>query len=70
MGLFPDNFVEVISGKNEHQESEQWHDSTLVNTKLSIRHSYQVKKNEKAHVRKSLDSRNVHPSNISGKTTF
>ncbi|XP_032670452.1 uncharacterized protein LOC116843802 [Odontomachus brunneus] len=65
VGLFPDNFVEVIGGKNEHQESDQWHDSTSVSTKLSIRHSHQVKKSEKAHVRKSLDSRNVHPSNIS-----
>ncbi|XP_011148601.1 SH3 domain-containing kinase-binding protein 1-like isoform X1 [Harpegnathos saltator] len=66
VGLFPDNFVDVIGAKNEHQEQEQWYDSaSQLNTKSSIRHSYQMKKSEKAHVRKSLDSRNVHPSNIS-----
>lgn len=65
MGLFPDNFVEVINAKNEPQEQEQWHETSSIGTKS--RHSHQVKKSEKAHVRKSLDSRNVHPSNISGK---
>lgn len=64
MGLFPDNFVEMITAKNEEQE--QWHE-TSVTVKSSIRHSHQIKKSEKAHVRKSLDSRNAHPSNISGK---
>lgn len=69
MGLFPDNFVETIGTKNESQEQEsQWtHDVTSVSAKSSIRHSHQVKKTEKAHVRKSLDARNTHTSNISGK---
>lgn len=68
MGLFPDNFVEVIGTKNEPQEQEsQWHETTSMSAKSSIRHSHQVKKVEKAHVRKSLDARNVHSSNISGK---
>lgn len=68
MGLFPDNFVEMIGMKNESQEQEsQWHETTSMSAKSSIRHSHQVKKVEKAHVRKSLDTRNVHSSNISGK---
>lgn len=69
MGLFPDNFVEMLGGvKNESQEQEsQWHETTSLSAKSSIRHSHQVKKVEKAHVRKSLDTRNVHSSNISGK---
>jgi len=69
VGLFPDNFVEVIDMKNESQEQEsQWHETTL-SAKSSIRqrHSHQVKKVEKAHVRKSLDTRNIHSSNISGE---
>lgn len=61
VGLFPDNFVEIINTKNEEQET------TSTSAKSSIRHSQQVKKSEKAHVRKSLDSRGAHPSNISGK---
>lgn len=53
--------------KNESQEQEsQWHETTS-SVKSNIRHSHQVKKVEKAHVRKSLDTRNVHSSNISGK---
>ncbi|XP_020286922.1 SH3 domain-containing kinase-binding protein 1-like [Pseudomyrmex gracilis] len=66
VGLFPDNFVEVIGVKNENQDQDsQWHEVTSVSGKSSIRHSHQVKKSEKAHVRKSLDTRNVHSSNIS-----
>lgn len=66
VGLFPDNFVEIIGMKNESQEQEsQWHEITSLNTKSSARHSHQLKKIEKAHVRKSLDTRNVHSSNIS-----
>ncbi|XP_072760267.1 uncharacterized protein [Anoplolepis gracilipes] len=65
VGLFPDNFVEAIGAKNESQEQEsEWH-KTSVSAKSSARHSYQVKKIEKAHIRKSLDTRNVHSSNIS-----
>lgn len=71
MGLFPDNFVEIIGMKNESQEQEsQWHEITSLNTKSSARHSHQLKKIEKAHARKSLDTRNVHSSNISGKITY
>ncbi|KAM0735364.1 SH3 domain-containing kinase-binding protein 1 [Formica fusca] len=66
VGLFPDNFVEIIGVKNESQEQEsQWHEITLLSAKSSARHSHQVKKMEKAHVRKSLDTRNAHSSNIS-----
>ncbi|KYM96009.1 SH3 domain-containing kinase-binding protein 1 [Cyphomyrmex costatus] len=68
VGLFPDNFVEVIGTKNESQEQatqHQWFEMTLLGTKSSIRHSPQVKKVEKAHIRKSLDTKNVHSSNIS-----
>lgn len=67
MGLFPDNFVEVIGAKNESQEQEsQWHETS--SAKSSIRHSHQItKKVEKAHVRKSLDTRNILSSNISGE---
>ncbi|KAG5339647.1 RAB8A protein, partial [Acromyrmex charruanus] len=64
VGLFPDNFVEMIGTKNESQEQEsQWHETTSLSAKSSIRH--QVKKVEKAHIRKSLDTRNIHSSNIS-----
>ncbi|GAB1859072.1 SH3 domain-containing kinase-binding protein 1 [Camponotus japonicus] len=66
VGLFPDNFVEIIGMKNESQEQEsQWHEITSLNAKSSARHSHQLKKIEKAHARKSLDTRNVHSSNIS-----
>ncbi|XP_050450133.1 SH3 domain-containing kinase-binding protein 1-like isoform X3 [Cataglyphis hispanica] len=64
VGLFPDNFVEIIGMKNESLEP-QWHEITSLSAKSSARHSHQVKKIEKAHVRKSLDTRNVHSSNIS-----
>lgn len=63
VGLFPDNFVEMIKNESQEQES-QWHETTS-SVKSNIRHSHQVKKVEKAHVRKSLDTRNVHSSNIS-----
>lgn len=66
VGLFPDNFVEILGAKNEPQEQEsQWHEATSVSVKSSIRHSHQLKKAEKAHVRKSVDTRNSHSSNIS-----
>ncbi|XP_050450132.1 SH3 domain-containing kinase-binding protein 1-like isoform X2 [Cataglyphis hispanica] len=68
VGLFPDNFVEIIGMKNESLEP-QWHEITSLSAKSSARHSHQVKKIEKAHVRKSLDTRNVHSSNISDTTT-
>lgn len=69
MGLFPDNFVEIIGAKNESQEQDSppWHEAALVSGKSSVRHYHQRKKVGKAHVRKSLDNKNVHSSNISGK---
>lgn len=57
MGLFPDNFVEIISVTTDHQDHEQRHEAS---TKSITKLSQQVKKNEKAHIRKSLDIRNVH----------
>jgi len=55
--------------KNESQEQEsQWHEVTSLSQKSTTRHSHQIKKSEKAHVRKSLDARNTHSSNISGRT--
>ncbi|XP_029169151.1 LOW QUALITY PROTEIN: SH3 domain-containing kinase-binding protein 1-like [Nylanderia fulva] len=66
VGLFPDNFVEIIDAENESQEQEsQWHEVTSQSIKSTTRHSHQAKKVEKAHIRKSLDTSNVHSSNIS-----
>ncbi|XP_078045979.1 uncharacterized protein LOC144474702 isoform X2 [Augochlora pura] len=55
VGLFPDNFVEVITATSELQDHEQKHDSKN-NTKLSQPST----KSKKAHVRKNLDVENVH----------
>ncbi|KAL6438624.1 hypothetical protein ACFW04_004572 [Cataglyphis niger] len=64
VGLFPDNFVEIIGMKNESLEQEsQWHEISL-SAKSSARHSHQVKKIEKAHVRKSLDTKNIYSSHM------
>ncbi|KAK2587592.1 hypothetical protein KPH14_003720 [Odynerus spinipes] len=60
IGLFPDNFVEVIGTKNDHQEQEQWHETNQSTNKSVAKHSHQLKKSEKAHARKSLDVRNIH----------
>ncbi|EZA61495.1 hypothetical protein DMN91_004339 [Ooceraea biroi] len=66
IGLFPDNFVEIISAKGDPQEQEsQWHEITSSSVKSTTRHSHQIKKTEKAHVRKSVDARNSHSSTIS-----
>lgn len=69
VGLFPDNFVELIGTKSEsrtnQEQDSQWHETTSLSAKSSVRHSHQVKKVEKAHIRKSLDTKNVHSSNIS-----
>lgn len=51
IGLFPDNFVEVISSKND-QEHDQCQEANQIGSK--IKHS--IKRTEKAH-RKSLDSK-------------
>jgi len=58
--------------KNEPQEQDHspkapWHEVTSLSQKSTTRHSHQIKKSEKAHVRKSLDARNTHSTNISGR---
>lgn len=58
IGLFPDNFVEVISSKNE-QEQEQCLEANQIASK--IKHS--IKRTERAHIRKSLDSKNIKTGN-------
>lgn len=60
IGLFPDNFVEVIGAKNDHQEQEQWHETSQLTNKSVAKHAHQLKKSEKAHARKSLDPKNIH----------
>ncbi|XP_031849550.1 uncharacterized protein LOC116434822 isoform X2 [Nomia melanderi] len=54
VGLFPDNFVEIVTIATDHQDHEQRHDSKNV-TKLS----QPVTKSKKAHIRKSLDIDNA-----------
>ena len=63
VGMFPDNFVEVLGSKNEHRRSDpdQWHETSQGTSKSSSKHSsYTRQRGEKAHARKSLDSRLVH----------
>lgn len=71
IGLFPDNFVEVIGThvKNDHQEQEQWHETNQLTTKSVAKHTHQIKKSEKAHVRKSLDVRNIHTDHFTNMET-
>ncbi|XP_076172801.1 uncharacterized protein LOC143149368 isoform X2 [Ptiloglossa arizonensis] len=57
VGLFPDNFVEIINPVTDHQDHGERHESTV---KSLTKHSDRVKKNKKAHVRKSLDIRNIN----------
>ncbi|KOC62980.1 SH3 domain-containing kinase-binding protein 1 [Habropoda laboriosa] len=57
VGLFPDNFVEVINAAADHQDHDQKHENSM---KTATKHPHQIKKNGKAHTRKSLDVRNVH----------
>lgn len=68
IGLFPDNFVELIGPKTDQYDSQ--HDQSLYsNGKSSIRHSVTTKRTEKAHARRSLDVHNVPPQpSISSKT--
>ncbi|KAL2721558.1 SH3 domain-containing kinase-binding protein 1-like isoform X2 [Vespula maculifrons] len=68
IGLFPDNFVEVIGAKNDHQEQEQWHETSQV-TKSVTKHAHQLKKSEKAHARKSLDPKNIHTDHFNTMET-
>ncbi|CAK9829587.1 SH3 domain-containing kinase-binding protein 1 [Anthophora retusa] len=52
VGLFPDNFVEVINGTDQ-TDHEQKYDTSM---KTVTKHPHQIKKNEKVHTRKSLDA--------------
>ncbi|XP_076648912.1 uncharacterized protein LOC143356814 isoform X1 [Halictus rubicundus] len=55
VGLFPDNFVEVINLGTDHQDHDQKYDP-----KPNAKTSQSATKSKKAHVRKSLDIENVH----------
>ncbi|XP_076764214.1 uncharacterized protein LOC143431391 [Xylocopa sonorina] len=57
VGLFPDNFVEIITTPSDHQDHEQKHKTSA---KSVTKHTHQLKKNGKAYTRKSLDVRDVH----------
>ncbi|XP_012283228.1 SH3 domain-containing kinase-binding protein 1 [Orussus abietinus] len=57
IGLFPDNFVEVIGVKGDQHHSQEQSQAT---SKSSTKPSHGTKKSEKAHIRKSLNSRNIH----------
>ncbi|XP_053975351.1 SH3 domain-containing kinase-binding protein 1-like [Hylaeus volcanicus] len=57
VGLFPDNFVEIINSGTDHTDHEQRYESSV---KSLTKHTDRVKKSKKAHVRKSLDIRNVN----------
>ncbi|XP_014616265.1 PREDICTED: SH3 domain-containing kinase-binding protein 1 isoform X2 [Polistes canadensis] len=65
IGLFPDNFVEVIGVKNDHQDQEQWHEAGQLTSKSVAKHAHQLKKSEKAHARKSLDPKNLRTDHFS-----
>ncbi|XP_015600862.1 SH3 domain-containing kinase-binding protein 1 isoform X2 [Cephus cinctus] len=62
VGLFPDNFVEILDPITDHhyQDQDSRHDSSHGSTKSNSKHSLVGKRSEKAHVRKSLDARNSH----------
>lgn len=57
IGLFPDNFVEVITVKNEHQHSEGLLNQALT-SKGSVKNQGIARKKETAIARKSLDVKN------------
>ncbi|XP_020711959.2 SH3 domain-containing kinase-binding protein 1 isoform X2 [Athalia rosae] len=57
IGLFPDNFVEILGPKgDQHEQHEQ---PIYPSGKSSIRHSVTTKRTEKAHARRSLDTHNI-----------
>ncbi|XP_046617175.1 SH3 domain-containing kinase-binding protein 1-like isoform X2 [Neodiprion virginianus] len=67
IGLFPDNFVEVLGPKGEQHEQ---HDQPLYTSgKSSIRHSVTTKRTEKAHARRSLDTHNIAQSETTRKSS-
>ncbi|XP_076648923.1 uncharacterized protein LOC143356814 isoform X3 [Halictus rubicundus] len=59
VGLFPDNFVEVINLGTDHQDHDQKYDP-----KPNAKTSQSATKSKKAHVRKSLDIENVHAGDV------
>ena len=61
VGLFPDNFVELIGTKTNSEDQEQKHETSQVNCKSNTKVSHSTKRNEKANVRKSLDTKNARP---------
>lgn len=56
VGLFPDNFVEVINVPPDPQDYDQKHKSI----KSVSKHSHLSKKNEKVHTKKNLDIQDMH----------
>ncbi|XP_068975906.1 SH3 domain-containing kinase-binding protein 1-like [Bombus flavifrons] len=64
VGLFPDNFVEVINVPSDHQDHEQ---KLKASMKSITKHSHQMKKNGKVHTRKSLDVKDLH-ADVTKKT--
>ncbi|XP_066589697.1 SH3 domain-containing kinase-binding protein 1-like [Prorops nasuta] len=57
VGLFPDNFVKIL---DPWESQEEYWQETIQSTKSVSRHSHQMKKVEKAHARRSLDTRDGH----------
>lgn len=56
VGVFPDNFVELISSKNENdKDADVKHEPMSRASKVS----HGVKMEKKANVRKSLDAKNM-----------
>ncbi|XP_003425592.1 SH3 domain-containing kinase-binding protein 1 [Nasonia vitripennis] len=62
IGLFPDNFVEVITLKNDHTDGTA---NSISSVKSTLKQ--QGKRKETANVRKSLDTRNVRTDNTTIK---
>ncbi|KAJ8664336.1 hypothetical protein QAD02_005998 [Eretmocerus hayati] len=66
VGLFPDNFVEVLQMKNDTYPDGP---VSQVSTTKSLTKTLGMKKKETAVVRKSLDSRNLRPEVTAKKIT-
>ncbi|KAK9298324.1 hypothetical protein QLX08_008326 [Tetragonisca angustula] len=56
VGLFPDNFVEVLNIPPDQQDHEQ----KLKPPVKSLKYSHLIKKNGKVHTKKSLDVKDIH----------
>ncbi|XP_076545838.1 uncharacterized protein LOC117606762 isoform X3 [Osmia lignaria lignaria] len=64
IGLFPDNFVEVVNVAQDQTDHEQRQETSV---KSAARHSHVPKKNEKVErekVRRSLDVQSVHAGDV------